>query len=86
MLKVKKLSLDVVKPTELRTSSLLEVLSQAKAKINRVQIDSYELERNTESLKIIIEGDSLDMDEVYALIKQYGGVVQNLDMVIAEKG
>ena len=84
-MKIKKLSIDVRKPAELKTSSLLEVFGKAKSKINKVQIDSYELERKTESLKIILEGDAVDIDEIHALITQYGGVLQNVDSITAEK-
>lgn len=84
MLKVRKITIDMLKPTELRTSVLLELLE--KAKIRKVEINSYELERSTESLKVIVEGDGVDIEEVLAIIRKYGGVVQNIESLVAERG
>ncbi len=83
MLKVKKITIDMLKPTELRTSVLLELLE--KARIKKVEITSYELERSTESLKVVVEGEAIDIEEILALIRKYGGVVQNLESIVAER-
>jgi len=82
-MKVKKVTLDVVKPVELKTTLLLEALKATSVK--RIEITSYELERNTEYLKLVVEGDDLETEEILTMIKKYGAAIQNMDALVAEK-
>jgi len=49
--------------------------------IEGVKVTLIEIDQNTESVKVIMEGDSVDLDYVQKMMKDYGAVVHSIDEV-----
>jgi len=80
MVLVKRLVLDVLKPHQ---PNVLE-FSQALAKAGgdyRVCITVLEVDEQTETLKVVVEGDAIDFDAVQSGISDLGGSLHSIDEV-----
>ena len=80
MVLVKRLVLDVLKPHQ---PNVLE-FSQAIAKAGgdyRVCITVLEIDENTETLQVIVEGNAIDFDAVQSGISDLGGSLHSIDEV-----
>jgi hypothetical protein len=80
MVSVKKVVLDVLKPHQ---PNALE-FSQAIAKVGtdyRVHLTVLEVDENTETLQIEIEGSAIDFDAIQASINDLGGSLHSIDEV-----
>ena len=84
MLKIKTLSLDVLKPSDLPTVDLMKELEKSNG-VTKIDITLVEFERNTDTLKVGIEGTGLNIDEITKCIASFGGVIQNIEHIVAEK-
>jgi len=81
---IKKVVLDVLKPLE---PSIIEMASRLASisHVNNVIITSVEIDRSTESVKISIEGDDIDMDKIKTAIEELGAVIHSVDEVTSAK-
>lgn len=80
MVSVKKVVLDVLKPHQ---PNALE-FSQAIAKVGtdyHVHLTVLEVDENTETLQIEIEGNAIDFDAIQASINDLGGSLHSIDEV-----
>jgi len=77
---VKRLVLDVVKPHNPSIVDIAEGLSELK-NVTKVDIEVKDYDSNIERLKLVIEGEGLDYDEIVKVIRYYGGNVASLDGV-----
>jgi len=80
MVSVKKVVLDVLKPHQ---PNALE-FSQAIAKVGTdyyVHLTVLEVDENTETLQIEIEGSAIDFDAIQASINDLGGSLHSIDEV-----
>jgi hypothetical protein len=50
--------------------------------IEGVKVSLVEIDQNTESVKVIMEGESIDLDFVQNMMKDYGAVVHSIDEVV----
>ena len=85
MVLVKRLVLDVLKPHQ---PNVLE-FSQALAKAGgdyRVCITVLEVDEQTETLKVVVEGDAIDFDAVQSGISDLGGSLHSIDEVEVQSG
>ena len=85
MVLVKRLVLDVLKPHQ---PNVLE-FSQALAKAGgdyRVCITVLEVDEQTETLKVVVEGDEIDFDAVQSGISDLGGSLHSIDEVEVQSG
>ncbi|MBU1197591.1 hypothetical protein KJ765_03685 [Candidatus Micrarchaeota archaeon] len=78
------MTLEVLKPSELQTIELLRALEKVP-NATRVEISLTDFERNTETLKVIVEGQGVNPDKLAKVIHDYGGVVQNIQHVLGER-
>lgn len=79
---IKRLVLDVLKPHE---PSLIE-LSESISDINGVEgvnLSLYEVDQDTENIKVTIEGKGIDYEEVERIVEATGAVVHSIDEVAA---
>jgi len=53
--------------------------------IDGVKVSLVEIDQNTESVKVIMEGDEVDLDFVEKMMKEYGAVVHSIDEVVVGK-
>ncbi len=80
---VRRLVLDVVKPHNPNIVDMAEGLSELKG-IKKVDIEVKDYDSTIERLKIILEGEDLDYEEIVKVIRYYGGNVASLDGVTVE--
>ena len=82
---VKRLVLDVLKPHQ---PNVLE-FSQAIAKAGgdyRVYATVLEVDENTETLQVVVEGDAINFDAVQSSISDLGGSLHSIDEVEVQGG
>jgi hypothetical protein len=81
---IKLLVLDVLKP---HTPNIVE-FGQALAKANGIEnadISVYAVDEKTESVKVIVEGKSLDFNRIRQTIEEFGAVVHSVDKMCIGK-
>uniref|UniRef100_A0A7C4S660 DUF211 domain-containing protein n=1 Tax=Geoglobus ahangari TaxID=113653 RepID=A0A7C4S660_9EURY len=81
---IRRLVLDVLKPHEPNNILLAKVLSELEF-VDGVNLSLYEIDQNTENVKITIVGDDMDFEEIKRTIESLGGVIHSIDEVVAGK-
>jgi len=81
---IKRLVLDVLK---LRDPPLPDFASTlcALPNIEGVKVTLVEIDQNTESVKVTMEGDNINLDTVQKLMKDHGAVIHSIDEVVVQK-
>ena len=79
-----RLVLDVLKPLD---PSIVDMASEIAGVegVELVSVTSVEIDRNTESVKVSIEGDDVDLERVRRVIERMGGVIHSVDEVTSVK-
>jgi hypothetical protein len=80
MVSVKKLVLDVLKPHQPNALEFSTTLA-AVCSDCRVHLTVLEMDEKTETLRLVIEGGSLDFDAIQASIRKMGGSLHSIDEV-----
>ena len=80
MVLVKRLVLDVLKPHQPNALEFSQALARAGGDY-RVCITVLEVDENTETLKVVVEGDAIDFDAVQSSISDLGGSLHSIDEV-----
>lgn len=81
-LKIVKIVLDVMSPAQQSIVDLVAILSKIDG-VAQVDIVLSELEKNIEDLKVTLEGYGLDYESIRGAIKDFGGVIRNVDNVVS---
>jgi hypothetical protein len=78
---IKRLVLDVLK---LRDPPLPEFALRlcSTPNVEGVKVSLVEIDQNTESVKVTMEGDDVDLEYVQKMMKDYGAVVHSIDEVV----
>ena len=81
---LRRLVLDVLKP---HTPSIVEMAKRLGALkgVDGVSLALEEVDQETESVKVTIEGTQVDFEKVSETIRQVGGVIHSVDYVAAGK-
>ncbi len=74
--------LDVLKPHYPLTLEYARALSELEA-ISGVNLSLYEVDQQTENVKITIEGDDLDYERIKEVIEELGAVIHSIDEIAA---
>jgi len=80
MVSVKKLVLDVLKPHQPNALEFAQALAAVGTEYG-VRLTVLEIDENTETLRIVLEGRSLDFDAIQAAIEKLGGSLHSIDEV-----
>lgn len=80
---VKRILLDVLKPHQPGAVDFSTTLADLDPGY-RVNLTVVEVDENTESIIVVIEGDDIKFDAVTEAIKKMGGTVHSVDEVEAE--
>lgn len=80
MIAVKKILLDVLKPHQPNALSFASAIAAAGADYS-VHLTVIEIDKNTETLQIIVTADAIDFDAIEVVIKGMGGSVHSIDEV-----
>ncbi len=81
---LRRLVLDVLKPHIPTILDLATALTHVKG-VAGVNLSLYEVDQQTETVKVTIQGENIDYDEVQRVIKDFGGVIHSIDEVVAGK-
>lgn len=81
---IRRLVLDVLKPHHPSIVELSKKLSVLKG-VAGVNLSLYEVDQQTENIKITIEGVNLDYEEIKQSIDNLGAVIHSVDEIAAGK-
>jgi len=76
------LVLDVLKPHYPLMLEYAKALSELKD-TSGVNLSLYEVDQQTENIKITIEGDDLNYELIKEVIEELGGVIHSIDEIAA---
>ncbi|OKY78472.1 MAG: hypothetical protein BTN85_0963 [Candidatus Methanohalarchaeum thermophilum] len=79
---IKRIVLDVLKPHQPSLLDLAENISSTKG-VEGVNLSLYEVDQQTENIKVTIEGKNIDYNEVKRIIEDVGAVIHSIDEVAA---
>ena len=82
--KIKRLVLDVLKPHKPSIVELSKKVSVTRG-VSGVNCSLDEVDQDTETVKITIEGDDINFDAVVNAIESVGGVLHSIDSVVTGK-
>jgi hypothetical protein len=82
--KVRRLVLDVLKPHQPTMLTLADKLGDIEG-IQGVDIALFEIDNKVENIKITLEGDDIDYQEVQEVIQDSGGSIHSIDKVSTGK-
>ncbi|MGD0327912.1 MAG: DUF211 domain-containing protein [Halobacteriota archaeon] len=82
MSQIKRLVLDVLKPHEPTNVEVASAIGDIRG-VDGVNLSLYEVDQQTENVKITVEGIDVDYDLVLQTIENLGGVVHSVDEIIA---
>jgi hypothetical protein len=82
--KIRRLVIDALKPMEPNIIELAKVIS-LKPGVSAVNISMMEIDLKVENVKITIEGDEINYEEIRNLIEDMGGSIHSIDEVVAGK-
>ncbi|UZE92658.1 MAG: DUF211 domain-containing protein [Methanosarcinales archaeon] len=82
MTKIQRLVLDVLKPHRPTITDMAKQLSVLK-NVTGVNLTLYEVDQETENIKITIEGNDLDYEKIEGTIEELGAVIHSVDEVAA---
>ena len=80
---ITKLVLDVLKPHQPSIVEFAVALTKVKG-VERVDSSVVEVDAETETIKVVVEGKDLEVDAIAEKIRDLGGVVHSVDAVVAE--
>jgi len=81
---VKIVVIDVLKPHKPNIVELGQALCSEKSVQNaNIAVDT--IDEKTETIKITLEGNSIDFDAVAVMIEEFGAVIHSVDKVIVGK-
>jgi len=86
-LMVRRLVLDILKPFDPELHIVAtEVINRCKkSKDISVNLTVYEVDKLTQTVKIIIEGEHLDFDEIQEILNTMNCIIHSVDQVVAGK-
>ena len=80
MVLVKRLVLDVLKPHQPNALEFSQAIAKAGGNY-RVCVTVLEVDENTETLQVIVEGDAIDFDSLQSAISNLSGSLHSIDEV-----
>ncbi|MBN1544220.1 DUF211 domain-containing protein [Candidatus Woesearchaeota archaeon] len=81
---IKLLVLDVLKPHKPNIVDFGKEMSKANG-IDNIDISVYAVDEKTETVKVVIEGHSLDFEVIRQTIEEFGAVVHSIDKICLGK-
>ncbi|MTK64112.1 MAG: DUF211 domain-containing protein [Methanobacterium sp.] len=79
-----RIVLDILKPHEPIIPTFAKYLSEIDG-VDGVNITLLEIDKETENIKVTMQGDDLDYDVITTAIEEYGGSIHSVDEVVAGK-
>jgi hypothetical protein len=77
-----RIVLDILKPHEPTLPNFAKFLSEVSG-VEGVNVTLMEIDKETENIKVTMQGNDLDFEEITKAIEQYGGSIHSVDEVVA---
>lgn len=77
-----RIVLDILKPHEPIIPYYANYLSKVNG-VEGVNITLLEIDKDTENIKVTIQGNDLNFEEISCAIEEYGGTIHSVDEVVA---
>ena len=77
-----RIVLDILKPHEPNIPYFAKYLSELEG-VDGVNVTLMEIDKETENVKVTMQGNDLNFDKINEAIKQYGGSIHSVDEVVA---
>lgn len=77
-----RIVLDILKPHEPIIPYYATYLSKVNG-VEGVNITLLEIDKDTENIKVTIQGNDLNFEEISCAIEEYGGTIHSVDEVVA---
>ena len=81
---IRRIVLDVLKPHTPRLTDLSLMLARDE-RVMGVNCTIKEVDQNTESITVTLEGDNLEFETIKEILEQAGAVIHSIDQVVAGK-
>ncbi|WP_423792753.1 DUF211 domain-containing protein [Methanocaldococcus indicus] len=81
---IRRMVLDILKPHEPKITEMALRFTALK-NVDGVNITVYEIDKETENVKVTIEGNNLDFDKIQEIVEELGGTIHSIDEVVAGK-
>lgn len=79
-----RIVLDILKPHEPNIPYFAKYLSEIEG-VDGVNVTLMEIDKETENVKVTMQGNDLNFEQISEAIKQYGGSIHSVDEVVAGK-
>ena len=80
MVSVKRIVLDVLKPHQPNALEFFQAIAKAGVDYH-VRLTVLEVDENTETLQVAVEGDAVDFEAIQSIISEMGGSLHSIDEV-----
>jgi len=80
MVKIKRVVLDILKPHHPNALDFSRAIAEIGAEY-RVHLTVIEVDENTETLQVVVEGDAINFDSIQDAINGMGGSLHSIDEV-----
>jgi hypothetical protein len=77
---IKKVVLDVLKPHQPAIPEFASRIVSCNG-ANRVNVSLAEIDQNTESIKVLVEGSDINLETIRACIEEMGATIHSVDEV-----
>lgn len=77
-----RIVLDILKPHEPTLPQFAKYLSEVSG-VEGVNVTLMEIDKETENIKVTMQGSDSDFEEITRAIEQYGGSIHSIDEVVA---
>ncbi len=77
---VRRLVLDVLKPHQPNVLEFARTIASASNKC-QVRVTVLEVDENTETIQVVVEGDRIDFEAIQSSISELGGSLHSIDEV-----
>ena len=82
--KIRRIVLDVLKPHVPTIIELSTALANIKG-VTGVNLSLYEVDQQTETIKVTVQGENVDYNGIEEVISSFGGAIHSIDEVAAGK-
>ena len=77
---IKKVVLDVLKPHQPAIPEFASRIVSCNG-ANRVNVSLAEIDQNTESIKVLVEGNDINLETIRSCIEEMGATIHSVDEV-----
>jgi len=82
--RIRYLTLDVLKPHFPDIVDLSRMIMEKVKGVNKIRTEIIEIDQDTESIKMEVYGENIDIEELKKAIRELGASLHSIDEVIVE--